>query len=346
MVGLPGRYCDKRCVVVFLLMPMIALIVLGTAGCDKSGKPYFLSNPQKEAAIKASQEEAEKEAITGLDSEKAASESRIAYVDSDVFDKQLSRALSEGLPEVTVTATAPFGVDNVPKRFDRWLTKADEFGSRITLEAEPETEVTRNFLSKLYSLTFGALFGGRDKLYEPVKNYDLKVFYQKSSGHVTRMVFTDKASADAAAAAATPGRTEKEEEVEPIVQMDLTIIGSDKLNWVNEQPHALTLCVYQLSGPGVISTRRQSKEGLQELLSCQLLDSSILFYERVSVIPSSRIKKIVPRAEGAKYIAVVAGYFDFSGGRTTVLTEFNNTAGRLDLGKNSLKLVKTGRQGE
>jgi type VI secretion system VasD/TssJ family lipoprotein len=125
--------------------------------------------------------------------------------------------------------------------------------------------------------------------------------------------------------------------------MVLTLTASDQLNVFDDKPHAVSLCVYQLAGPGAFSTRGRTAEGLAELLSCKMLDATVLSYDRLFVQPSQSERKVISRTAGAEYIGIVAGYYEASAGATTILTRFDNTAARLNLAADGIRLRKTGR---
>ena len=132
----------------------------------------------------------------------------------------------------------------------------------------------------------------------------------------------------------------------PVEQMNLTIVAAENVNFENDNPHPVSVCIYQFANPGAFTQRQKSAEGLEELLSCQPMDSSVLSYERVSVHPGAKITKELTRMQGAYYLGMVASYFDTTKGDTVLLVKFDNTAGVLYLKKHDISLTKTGITGK
>jgi type VI secretion system VasD/TssJ family lipoprotein len=129
---------------------------------------------------------------------------------------------------------------------------------------------------------------------------------------------------------------------EPIEQMDLRFYAGQNVNWENEKPHPVVICYYQLQSPGAFTNREQNSQGINELLSCRAMDGSVLAYERITLQPSQSLKKTVQRIPGANYIGVVAGYYNFSQGKTTAVFEMDHTAADISLGKFQINVKKSG----
>ena len=94
-----------------------------------------------------------------------------------------------------------------------------------------------------------------------------------------------------------------------------------RLNLFQNSPHSLSLCVYQLVDPNGFNQRIGEEEGLYELLECKRFDSSVATFKRLVVQPGEEVEKKLDRAEGAKYVAVVAGYFTLQRDRIYLLRE-------------------------
>ncbi len=83
------------------------------------------------------------------------------------------------------------------------------------------------------------------------------------------------------------------------------------LNYKNKKSHALVVCVYQLSNPNPFNQLRGSREGLYSLLECSVFDpASVSVTKQVVVNPGKDVNVKLDRAEGARYVALVAGYYD------------------------------------
>lgn len=81
-----------------------------------------------------------------------------------------------------------------------------------------------------------------------------------------------------------------------------------KLNLSDGLPHSLMLCVYQLKDPNAFNNLAGDQDGLSRLLDCNSFDASAVGSERLIIQPGQDMTYNLGRAEGAKYVAVVAGY--------------------------------------
>ena len=82
-----------------------------------------------------------------------------------------------------------------------------------------------------------------------------------------------------------------------------------QLNYQDGMPHTLLLCVYQLREPNVFNQLTGNEEGLYKLMECGLFDASVVGAKRLIIHPGTVSTYILDRAENAKYIAVVGGYY-------------------------------------
>lgn len=83
--------------------------------------------------------------------------------------------------------------------------------------------------------------------------------------------------------------------------------GTD-LNFVDEQAHTLKLCMYQLEKTEAFDTLAQTSEGLVRLMRCDRFDPSVRDMDSQIVTPGMVESQTFNRAEGARHVAVVAGY--------------------------------------
>ncbi len=86
-------------------------------------------------------------------------------------------------------------------------------------------------------------------------------------------------------------------------------------------PHTLHVCVYQLRDPNAYNQLANDEDGLYQLLECSLFDMSVVSSKRLTVHPGRDLKISLDRAEDAKYVAVVAGYYLIRKERITRLFE-------------------------
>lgn len=88
----------------------------------------------------------------------------------------------------------------------------------------------------------------------------------------------------------------------------LHIKADNKLNLADDEAHTLLLCVYQLSDPNAFNQLANDQDGLYKLLDCSLFGDGAAAARRVIIQPGQDIDMTLDRAEGARYVAFVAGY--------------------------------------
>ncbi len=117
----------------------------------------------------------------------------IQFLNSNIFDKQLSRTLSSKEPTVKVTFPIVFTTNEIPERIDKWLVAIQDYEG--TIDVQPE-QVERGLLDDFVkSLINGIYERIKEKLlYSPAKNYNATVFYEPRTGNVTRVMFLKKSS--------------------------------------------------------------------------------------------------------------------------------------------------------
>ncbi len=109
----------------------------------------------------------------------------------------------------------------------------------------------------------------------------------------------------ASCAAPTPARWEYEEK-----GINLSFEPDKKLNLRDGTSHTLSVCVYQLRDPNEFRQLAEDTDGLYKLLSCSNFDPSVANARRVIVNPGKNQKASLDRAEGAKFVGIVAGYYN------------------------------------
>ena len=88
----------------------------------------------------------------------------------------------------------------------------------------------------------------------------------------------------------------------------LHLQSDDKLNYKDGKYYTLFMVVYQLTKPDSFNLRTQDEEGLRELLSKKIFDSTVVGMKSIIIYPSSDKTYKIDRATGAKHVAVIAGY--------------------------------------
>jgi type VI secretion system VasD/TssJ family lipoprotein len=89
----------------------------------------------------------------------------------------------------------------------------------------------------------------------------------------------------------------------------LRLVADPQLNLHEGVPHTLLLCIYQLRSPNAFNQLADDIEGIYKLLECSLFDTSVARSKKLIVHPGQESIKDLDRAEGSKYVAVVAGYY-------------------------------------
>ncbi|MFO8113138.1 MAG: type VI secretion system lipoprotein TssJ [Desulfosalsimonadaceae bacterium] len=91
--------------------------------------------------------------------------------------------------------------------------------------------------------------------------------------------------------------------------IDLHIKADPRLNLKGGAPHTLLVCVYQLENPIPFDRLAADTAGLYKLLECELFDASVATSTRLFVHPGEDQHRVLDRAQGARHVAVVAGYY-------------------------------------
>ena len=89
----------------------------------------------------------------------------------------------------------------------------------------------------------------------------------------------------------------------------LHIKADAKLNLEEGTPHTLLVCVYQLKDPNAFNQLAGDDNGIYKLLECELFDTAVATSKRLFIRPGQDMNFVDDRAEGAKYVAIVAGYY-------------------------------------
>lgn len=81
------------------------------------------------------------------------------------------------------------------------------------------------------------------------------------------------------------------------------------LNLYQKTPHTLLLCAYQLRDPNAFNQLMDEKEGMQKLMECSRFDPSVTSAKSVVVRPDQALEEKLDRADGTKYLGLIAGYY-------------------------------------
>ncbi len=94
------------------------------------------------------------------------------------------------------------------------------------------------------------------------------------------------------------------------------------LNRDEGKAHTLHACLYQLKDPNGFNQLAGDRDGLYNLLRCDLFDPGVASSKTVTVNPGEETTLIFDRAESAKFFAVVAGYYGIKKARIVRLIQF------------------------
>jgi type VI secretion system VasD/TssJ family lipoprotein len=122
----------------------------------------------------------------------------------------------------------------------------------------------------------------------------------------------------------------------------LDIKSDPYLNLYQEGAHPVYLCIYQLKEPNWFIQSVAENDGIENLMSCGRLDQSVALAKRVVVQPGRNLVESADRAEGARYLGLVAGYYDLRKETSVRLYEMKKKrfAMSLELGPKEIQQIK------
>lgn len=99
----------------------------------------------------------------------------------------------------------------------------------------------------------------------------------------------------------------------------LQIKADTDLNWHGGKSHTLHLCVYQLKDRNAFDNLAGYEKGLRKLLryKCGLFDPMVANSESLFISPGDYLTLTLDRAKETQYVAIAAGYEQFSKDRAT-----------------------------
>ena len=123
--------------------------------------------------------------------------------------------------------------------------------------------------------------------------------------------FFGAASLLIAACAGTPTElsVEEEEWTYEVRAVNLVLRASSDVNSVSGRPHSIAVGLFQMNDPNSFSGLAVTREGAVELLQKGKIDETIVDFQLLTMRPGEQKKVSISRAETAKYIGVIAGYF-------------------------------------
>lgn len=92
----------------------------------------------------------------------------------------------------------------------------------------------------------------------------------------------------------------------------ITFSSSLDLNFYNQQSHPLIVVIYELAEPNAFKELASKKETVGQLLSGENFDKSVMSRLTISMQPGYKKVIQLDRAEGARYLGVVAGFYQIN----------------------------------
>jgi len=122
-------------------------------------------------------------------------------------------------------------------------------------------------------------------------------------------------SLSACASAPTELVVEEQEWVYEVRAINMLIRAASDVNSVSGRPHSIAVGIFQLNDPNTFSglaVDQSGPEGAYELLQKGKIDDTIVNFQLISMRPGEQKKVSISRAQTAKYIGVIAGYFELN----------------------------------
>lgn len=104
----------------------------------------------------------------------------------------------------------------------------------------------------------------------------------------------------------------EEDWVYEIRAINLVVKAPADLNTVRGRPHSMAIGIFQMSDPNTFVGLSATQLGAIELLQKGEVDDTIVNFQQINIRPGEQKKISINRAQTAKYIGVIAGYFQLN----------------------------------
>lgn len=91
--------------------------------------------------------------------------------------------------------------------------------------------------------------------------------------------------------------------------INLVLRAAADVNSVSGRPHSIAVGLFQMNDPNTFGGLSVTRKGAVELLQKGKIDDTIVDFQLLTMRPGEQKKVSISRAETAKYIGVIAGYF-------------------------------------
>ncbi len=103
--------------------------------------------------------------------------------------------------------------------------------------------------------------------------------------------------------------------------IQVSVSAAAMLNEYQGASHALQLVIYQFDNINKFVELAEYRDGLKKLLKAKNFDPSVQAVKKIFIDPGQTDKLVLDRAEKARYVGIVAGYFELIPGRATCFFE-------------------------
>lgn len=90
--------------------------------------------------------------------------------------------------------------------------------------------------------------------------------------------------------------------------IEVNLKADANLHYTDGVAHTLMICLYQLKDPNAFNQLSEDLDGIYKLLECKIFDPGVATVKRIIVRPGKDRSIKLDRAQGAQYVAIVAGY--------------------------------------
>jgi type VI secretion system VasD/TssJ family lipoprotein len=94
--------------------------------------------------------------------------------------------------------------------------------------------------------------------------------------------------------------------------INMVIRSATDVNTVNGRPHSIVIGIFQMDDPNTfisLAVNKKVPDGAIELLKKGRVDDSIVSFQLIPMQPGEEKNTLISRAQKAKYIGVIAGYY-------------------------------------
>lgn len=101
----------------------------------------------------------------------------------------------------------------------------------------------------------------------------------------------------------------------------LSYESSNNINYFNGSPHSLSIFVFQLSDVQKFDMLSRTSSGVEKMIKSNINDPTFIIYNRYTIMPNESKTIYIDRHTGAKYVGIVAAFFEYSTIKDTVWRE-------------------------